>query len=385
LWSRRVGRTATSGRVVLSASTCAASVAAGRCPAQVELLQPDLLAPPGRLRVNFCLCRHCRQGRSCPKVKRGCRGKPVKELLDTSVLTRLEGYRLVKQQFILGQYGGFRHSRRKGGTVEFADYREYTAGDELRRVDWKAYARLGRLYIKEFLDEKQDTTLFLIDASASMDWGGNAHKGRYALQIAAGLGICALAGNDRLVLILTGGKEELNMPEYFTKESGVEISPALKGRTAIPRLSAILKAVTFGGKAGLAESLRHALNIVSGIKNLYVFSDLYDSAGVEETLRLSAGRDLEVTLLHILSPEERLPSGEGEYLLVDAEAGTQVEISLGPAAYLAYSRRLEGFYQTLDNYCRRWGVRRILLDSGEGAADTLFKTLPRAGVLKTRG
>lgn len=314
---------------------------------------------------------------------------PVKELLDASVLARLEGYRLVKQRPVASQYGGFRRSRRKGGTVEFADYREYTAGDELRQVDWKAYARLGRLYIKEFLDEKQDTTLLLIDTSASMDWGDAAHKGRYALQIAAGLGICALAGNDRLVLVLTTGEEtlkkELNRVEYSARESGGKIFPALKGRTAIQRLSVILKTVIFGGKAGLAESLKNALNPVSGIKNLYVFSDLYDLTGVEETLRLCAGRGLEVTLLHILSPEERSPSGEGEYLLIDAEAGTQVEISFGPVAYLAYSRQLESFYRTLDNYCRRWGGRRVLLDSGEGAANTLFRTLPGIGVLKTRG
>lgn len=127
-------------------------------------------------------------------------------LLDPALAGRLEKYRLVRMLPVPDGYTGARRSPRKGGAVEFADYREYATGDEPRRVDWKAYARLGRLYVKEYLDERQDAVLFLIDTSASMDWGpGEEHKGRFALRIAAGLGTCALAGGDRLAAVAGSG------------------------------------------------------------------------------------------------------------------------------------------------------------------------------------
>ncbi|MCL6448381.1 MAG: DUF58 domain-containing protein [Armatimonadetes bacterium] len=310
----------------------------------------------------------------------------TQDLLDANLLKRLEGYRLVRQTPVYGRPGGARRSLQKGGAVEFADYREYAPGDELRRVDWKAYARLGRLYVKEFLDERQQTVLFLLDVSASMDWGGPpAHKGRYALQIAAGLGTCALAGSDRLAVIFAGGEGKVKEETAGNGKAGWRISPEFKSRTALPGFWNFLRSANFSGSAGLASSLHNVLKLVRGAKSLYVFSDLYDLPDVQEMLRLAAGRGLAVTLLHILSPEERAPEGEGEYLLIDPESGARIEITLNPAAYLAYTRRLEMFFRELDSSCRRWGGKRVLLDSGEAAADTLFKTLPRAGVLQPRG
>lgn len=340
----------------------------------------------------------------------------TQDLLDTNLLKRLEGYRLVRQTPVYGRPGGARRSWQKGGAVEFADYREYAPGDELRRVDWKAYARLGRLYVKEFLDERQQTVLFLLDVSASMDWGGPpAHKGRYALQIAAGLGTCALAGSDRLAVIFAGGegkvKEDAEIDEQGAVEekdgktrkhppekpgiaslettgngkAGWRISPEFKSRTALPGFWNFLRSANFGGSAELAGSLQNAMQLIRGAKSLYVFSDLYDLPDVQEMFRLAASRGLAVTLLHILSPEERAPEGEGEYLLFDLESGARIEITLNPAAYIAYTRRLEMFFQELDSFCRRWGGKRVLLDSSEAVADTLFKTLPRAGVLQPRG
>ncbi|MEW6423695.1 MAG: DUF58 domain-containing protein [Bacillota bacterium] len=332
---------------------------------------------------------------------------------DADTLRRLEGYRLIRQTPVYGRPGGVRRSLQKGGAVEFADYREYAPGDELRRVDWKAYARLGRLYVKEFLDERQQTTLFLLDVSASMDWGGPpAHKGRYALQIAAGLGTCALAGSDRLAIVFAGGegklKEKAEIDKHEEKETfaranlpdrqgpslreatgeggtGWRISPEFKSRTALPGFWDFLRSANFGGSAGLASSLHNAITLVRGAKSVYVFSDLYDLPDVQEMFRLAAGRGMAVTLLHILSPQERAPEGEGEYLLIDPESGARIEITLNPAAYLAYTRRLEMFFRELDSFCRRWGGKRVLLDSGEAVTDTLFKTLPRAGVLQPRG
>ncbi len=141
-------------------------------------------------------------------------------------------------------------------------------------------------------------------------------------------------------------------------------------------------------KAAAAERARApgVLAPADSVRQLPVAATiLYDLPNVQEILRLAAGRGLAVTLLQILSPEGRAPEEEGEYLLTDLESGTRLEITLNPAAYLAYLRRLEAFYRELDDSCRCWGAKRVLLDSGEAATKILFKTLPRAGVLQPGG
>ncbi|SHI37450.1 DUF58 domain-containing protein [Desulfofundulus thermosubterraneus] len=295
---------------------------------------------------------------------------PGRYLLEPGLAARLEGYRLVRYHPVGGEPGGSRRSRRKGGAVEFADYRQYTPGDEPRRVDWKAYARLGRLYVKEFLDERQDCVLLLVDTSASMDYGGEAHKGRCALRVAAGLGVCTLAGNDRLAAAAGGSQTALLAP--------------LGGRGSIFRLLQFLEGLTFGGVSDLAGDLRAALAMAPRTGSLYVFSDLLDLEKVEKTLRLAAGYGLETTLLHIMAPQEQQPGLEGEWALVDAESGARVEVSVTPALLLAYRRRLKNFMEQLDDLCRRWGARRVMVDSGERPGSTFFITLPRAGVLHPR-
>ncbi len=291
-------------------------------------------------------------------------------LLEPGLVARLEGYRLVRYRPAGGEPGGGWRSRRKGGAVEFADYRQYTPGDEPRRVDWKTYARLGRLYVKEFLDERQDCVLLLVDTSASMDYGGEAHKGRCALQVAAGLGVCALAGSDRLAAAASGSQTAL--------------LPPLGGRGSIFRLLRFLEGLAFRGVSDPAGDLRTALTMVPRTGSLYVFSDLLDLEKVEKTLRLAAGYGLETTLLHIMAPQERQPGLEGEWALVDAESGARVEVSVTPAVLQAYRRRLENFLGQLDDLCRRWGARRVVVDSGLKPAQILLNALPRAGVLHPR-
>lgn len=343
-------------------------------------------------------------------------------LLDPGLLGRLERYRLARHRPVPDGHAGPRRSPRKGGGVEFSDFREYTAGDELRRVDWKAYARLGRLYVKEYRDERQDSVLFIIDTSASMDWGGgDEHKGRCALRIAAGLGACALIGNDRLAVVAGSGPATSNdiagageeggtgdnlvrdfsgIPEesgnvhesagsrgdlQLGKTTRMRVFPSRDGRRYLPLLWSWLAEAAFGGGTDLAGCLRAGLAAMPGAANLYVFSDLLDPRGVEEMLRQAAGRGLAVTLLQVLAPGELQPPGEGEWTMVDMETGEQVEVSLTPAALQDYGRRLAGFFDALDHSCRRWGARRVLIDSGQPLPEILLRNLPGQGVLTITG
>ncbi|MDN5343919.1 MAG: hypothetical protein PWQ18_30 [Clostridia bacterium] len=302
---------------------------------------------------------------------------PAVEQVTPSLLSRMEHYRLSSRRAALAPGGGPRRSRLKGGAVEFADYREYTPGDEPRRVDWKAYARLRRLYVKEFLDEREDSVLFLIDTSASMDFGTVDHKGRFALQLAAGLGCSALAGQESLAVAVA--------PDTGREGERARVLRPLRGRQALPRLLTFLAGLSFAGQADLAASLQVALQLLPRVRRLYVFSDFLCPEGCEPLLQRATAAGLEVYLLHILAPSELNPAMEGDLAFIDAETGARVEVTITPAVLATYRRRLEDYFAFLDASCHRRGARRVLLESGAGAATALQQTLVRAGLLLLRG
>lgn len=305
----------------------------------------------------------------------------VKSLLEPGLIGRLEGYRLARIRPVPGRYAGSRRSPQKGGAVEFSDYREYAAGDDPRRVDWKAYARLGRLYVKEYLDDRRDSVLFIIDTSASMDWGaGEEHKGRCAMRLAAGLSACALSGNDRLAVVAGSGRTGPDR-EADQKNWSIRIAPPREGRHSLPGLWNWLGKVSFGGGTDLAGCLEVGLQAAPGTSSLYVLSDLLDPGGVEDLLRTAAGQGMEATLLQILAPGELDPAGGGEWTVVDLETAERVEVSLTPGALLDYKKHLGELFRQIDQSCRRWGARRLLIDSGDPLEETLLRSLPRQGVL----
>src|SRR5919202_1421902 len=126
-------------------------------------------------------------------------------LLSPSFLYTLDHLMLVSRRARAGTFKGERRSPRRGGSVEFADYREYTRGDDFRQIDWNAYARLERLFLRLFVEEEDATVHIIVDASQSMDWG-QPSKWHYAQRLAAALGYVALVGMDRLVGAAVGGE-----------------------------------------------------------------------------------------------------------------------------------------------------------------------------------
>src|ERR1700736_5946228 len=120
-------------------------------------------------------------------------------LLDPQFLARLEQLELVSRKIFLGRLKGERRSKRKGQSVEFADYRNYVVGDDLRFLDWNLYGRLDKLFIRLFMEEEDLHFYILIDNSMSMNYG-NPTKLYYAKQVAAALGFVGLVNMDRVIV-----------------------------------------------------------------------------------------------------------------------------------------------------------------------------------------
>ena len=164
---------------------------------------------------------------------------PESDLLTPALLNQLERLELVTRKIFRGQLKGERRSKRKGQSVEFADFRNYVPGDDLRLLDWNLYARLDKLIIKLFLEEEDLHFYTLIDASMSMDFG-QPTKLQYAKQLAAALGFVGLVRADRVRIETLG-------------QTPSERSPVLRGRHNVWRMIEQLEAIEAGETASLGR------------------------------------------------------------------------------------------------------------------------------------
>lgn len=267
-------------------------------------------------------------------------------LLDPALLTRLATLSFHTRRPRRGQVQGERRSTKRGTSVEFADYREYTRGDDLRRVDWNIYARLERPFVKLFEEEEDLAVHVLLDGSGSMGWrGGEETEGQgdkwdYARRLAAALGYVALVGGDRLrVTLLRGGEVAATFGPVRGQGNALRLFRWLEGLEAegTTDLNAALRAYAFaGGRAGLAV----------------LISDLFSPTGYVEGLTALAARGHEVALLHLLTPDEVDPPLGGDLRLVDVETGETQEVTVDGGMRSLYRRRLAAWQEEIRAACR---------------------------------
>jgi uncharacterized protein (DUF58 family) len=244
--------------------------------------------------------------------------------------------------------------------VEFADYREYTRGDDLRQIDWNVYGRSDRLFVKLREDEESLTVHLLVDCSKSMDWGRH-NKLAYARRLAAALGYSALASQDRVEA--AGFHERLLAP-----------LPVLRGKGQAGRLFAFLDGLQAGGRTDLQAALRAyaAMHRRSGLAVL--ISDLLNPGGLEGLTAL-LDRGFEAVLIHTLDPVETDPDLEGEVELHDRESGHTLRVSLDPATVDAYKRRLADWLAENEAFCAKRMVRYLTASTAMPLEDLLFRQL----------
>src|SRR5229473_6762393 len=267
---------------------------------------------------------------------------PAKPLLDPQLLARLEQLELVSRKIFLGLMKGERRSKRKGQSVEFADYRNYVKGDDLRFLDWNLYARLDRLFIRLFMEEEDLHFYLLIDNSLSMDFG-TPTKLHYARQIAAALAFIGLVNMDRVVI------------EAFN-ERLTQSLPAVRGRRSLWRMMDFLQKVEPAGPSNLKKALR-TFSIKSSGKGIVVLlTDFMDKGGYEEALRYLVARQLDIYVIQILSQEEIDPEIVGDLQLVDVEDEDKAEITVSGPLLKRYKQNLAAFRASIHEFCARRGV-----------------------------
>ncbi len=294
-------------------------------------------------------------------------------LLDPTFLPKLARLSLVARRPRAGQMVGERRSTRRGASsVEFADYRDYTRGDDLRRVDWNIYARLERPFVKLFEEQENLAVHLLLDGSGSMEWGEGAGENKwvYARRLAAALGYIALAAGDRL-----------SVAAIQPPISDLQFGPA-RGRGHALRLFEWLEGLQAGGTTDLNAALR-AYALSGGRAGLVVLiSDLFSPAGYAEGLSALAARGHEVAVIHVLSPDEVDPPLGGDLRLLDVETGEPQEVTIDGGTRALYRRRLAEWREEIAAACRARDARYVPIETHMPFERVVLYELRRAGVVK---
>jgi uncharacterized protein (DUF58 family) len=294
-------------------------------------------------------------------------------IFDERTLRKLERLSLTANKVRTGAIKGERRSTRRGTSIEFADYRNYVRGDDLRRVDWNILARLDRPFIK-LLEEEEDLAVhLLLDASASMDWpregARDAHKFVYARRVVAGLGHIGLGSGDQVTVTVLRG-------------DGAATWGPLRGRAQTLKLLAWLEKQPTRGAVDLNAALESVARRSARAGIALVVSDWFSPSGYEDGLRALQGRGHEVTAIQVLTPDEIDPPLAGDLKLVDVETGIPQEVTVDAAMKDLYRQRLEAWQAAIHAYCTRRGIHFVAVSTGTPWEQLILSELRQARVVQ---
>lgn len=287
-------------------------------------------------------------------------------LLEPALLRRLEALALLVRRAVNGQMGGERRSMRRGRSVEFADFRSYTPGDDYRLIDWNAYARLDRFMLRLFVAEEELPLSIFVDLSASMDWG-RPNKAETARRLAGAIAYVALSALDRVRLTAFADGPTSGGAPY-------------RGRRAVAELFARLQSFPAGGTTDYARLVWPIGRQRPGMTVL--ITDGLGESPMEPALAALHRARQEGAVLQLLAPQELTPDWSGDARLKDAETGVEREFTATPVTQAAYLKALAGRRQDLEGAALRHGLRFAQLSTEEPIDDMVRKTLRRIGLLR---
>lgn len=269
-------------------------------------------------------------------------------LFDSVFLSKLEQLYLLSKKLFRGAHRAERRSRQVGSSLEFADYRNYTLGDDLRSIDWNIYGRLDRLFVKLFEQEQDLDISFLIDASPSMRWtppgSGRLSKFDQARRITASLAYIGLANLDRVNVHYFGSRLEEDLGLCRGKSQFHKVLDFLRDAPELTGETRLMPCV----KSFAQRMKRRGL--------VFLLSDLFDPAGSEEALSLLRYQQFEVHVIQVLDPAEIRPEATGDLRLIESETGEAYEVTASDTLLRRYHEEVDAFLEKTSTFCREHGI-----------------------------
>lgn len=286
---------------------------------------------------------------------------------DAEFLQKLEHLALQGSKLIKGGTGGNRRSKARGSAIEFSDFREYTPGDDYRRIDWNAYARFERLFIKLYMEERETNITVFLDTSASMD-SGEPNKGILAKKLAAVFAYIALANYDRV------GIAALN-------EAVSDQLPYFSGKPGFYRALEFIDRLPFSGRTSLKSSITKFAPLQSRKGISIILSDFLARDGYLETFRYLKYQQQDIIAVQILSPEELDPQLSGALRLIDTETGESVDVEMTPHTLGLYKKTVHSYMEQLKNVCSNMEIACLQVSSEISLEQLVFEKLHQAGMI----
>ena len=290
------------------------------------------------------------------------------ELLDPDFMARLDALDVIGRKILRGKLQGERRSKRRGQSVEFADHRPYVVGDDLRFVDWNVYGRLEQLFLKLFLEEQDLTVHIVADASASMGLG-EPSKERFIKKLGAALAYVSLVNNNRVTLSLF--------------DDGLRNQLAnMRGRNFLHRMAEFLLGTDCDGISDFESACRQLALGRIGTGVMIVLSDFFFKQGYDTGLRRLIGREYDLYVIQVLSPQEVSPELTGDLKLLDIEDADAAEITVSGALMKYYKRNLTAYCNELKDFCTRRGAVYVLANSADSVESLVLNYLRRIRLLR---
>lgn len=270
------------------------------------------------------------------------------QIFDSDFLRKLEKLVLSSRITIADGASGNRKSRAKGSSVEFSDYREYSIGDDFKRIDWNAYGRFEKLFIKLFMEEREAPVHIFLDTSKSMDWG-EPNKSIASRRLAAALSYISLSNYDRVSLV-------------FLSDTIEVYKKALRGRNSFGEVLNLMEELKYNGQTDIYNTITK-FDFKTGRGISIVISDFFTKGNIKDLISYLKFRKQEVYICHVLSPQEINPDVSLSLRLVDSETGEFKDVTASPSLVKAYTRVLERFLKETEEFCNNYGAHYILSET----------------------
>jgi len=295
-------------------------------------------------------------------------------LLSPAFMHRLDALDVMSRKILRGRLQGERRSKKKGQSVEFADYRSYVVGDDLRFIDWNLYARLDKLFLRLFMEEEDLSVSIVLDITRSMDFG-DPNKLLYAKRVAAALGYIGLTHYNRVNL-------------YTFTDTISDMAQGMRGRRPIPRMLEFLQGQQPVDGENVSGNLAAACKRLAMIQRqpgvIILLSDFFDKGDMAQALRYLAGEKHDVYAIQLLAPQEVDPAKGnilGDLRLRDIEDGDIAEVSVSLALLRRYKTNLQAYCHHVREQCLKRGVAYMVSETDVPFETLVLKYLRQRGLL----